>query len=69
MVKQTPIPRLIDLVRSTLERVEKSEQSEGTEAAVQGLRRSAVRTIAEHELRVSDAVVLPAEPEPEDSAA
>lgn len=45
------IPRLIDLMRSTLERVERAEQSEEQRSAVRGLRRSVVLTIAEREVR------------------
>lgn len=46
------IPRLIDLMRSTLERVERAEQSEEQQrSAVRGLRRSVVLTIAEREVR------------------
>jgi len=47
------LPKLIDLLRSTLERVEQSEESEDKQAAVSKLRRSVVLTIAERELRQS----------------
>ena len=70
MVNRPHIPRLIDLVRSTLQRVEKSEHCVEKDAAVQGLRRSVVRTIAEHELRTGDSAdSVPADPKPEDTAA
>jgi hypothetical protein len=38
-------------MRSTLERVERAEQSEEQRAAMRGLRRSVVLTIAEREVR------------------
>ena len=47
------LPKLIDLLRSTLERVEQSEDSADKQAAVSKLRRSVVLTIAERELRES----------------
>ncbi len=50
-------PKLMDLVRSTLERVEQSEgESPHKQAAVSKLRRSVVLTIAERELRESGGV-------------
>ena len=45
------LPKLIDLLRSTLERVEQSEESADKQEAVTKLRRSVVLTIAERELR------------------
>jgi len=55
------------LVRSALERVEKAEQSEEQKAAVDKLRSSVVRSIAEHELRTSS--LATGESTPEDTAA
>lgn len=43
--------RFVNLVRSTLERVENSEPAKENESAVRELRRSVVRVIAERELR------------------
>jgi len=74
-VKYRPTPRLIDLVRSTLERVASSERSEDQKSAIDGLRRSVIRNIAEHELHTassepdSDLKNLAEEPKPKDSAA
>ena len=61
------LPKLIDLLRSTLERVEESEESPDRQAAVLKLRRSVVLTLAERErLRASEAAEAP---DAEDSAA
>ena len=51
--------RFIDLVRSTLERVESSELAGDKKSAVPQLRRSVVRIIAEHEVRKSTLDPLP----------
>ena len=66
-VKTPETPTLVDLVRSALERVEKAEQSEEQKAAVDKLRSSVVRSIAEHELRTSS--LATGESTPEDTAA
>jgi len=58
-------------VRSTLERVESSEASDDKQSAVQQLRRSVIRVIAERELRKETLDVPPApmhKPEEEPAA-
>jgi hypothetical protein len=58
--------RFVNLVRSTLERVESSESAAESESAVRELRRSVVRVIAERELRKSTSEAAPVEPTPVD---
>ena len=61
--------RFIDLMRSTLERVESSEAAQDKQDAVGKLRRSVVRIIADRELRNSTSDSQPINAGTKDSAA
>jgi hypothetical protein len=61
--------RLIDLLRSTLERVEQSEQSDEQQSAVRKLRRSVVLAIAESELQKMEPLAPETSFNPANSAA
>lgn len=62
------VPKLLDIVRKTLQRIEESADPQREQTAVQELKSSVVLSIAEHEIRAASVHGTP-EPEAEDLAA
>jgi hypothetical protein len=61
-VMGTRVPKLIDIVRKTLQRIEESADPQREQTAVQELKSSVVLSIAEHEIRAAS---VQEGPEPE----